>query len=223
MQRLKVNARDDKGRPICGAKTKKDGEPCQNSPMRNGRCRLHGGKSLIGPMSPAWKDGRYSAYLPKDVLGKYERLRSDPEYLKLQDEIALVDTRIGALLSGIEFKGSGEQIRRLQVEFDRMRLGLKNQNATQANLAVLAMEAIFSEAIREGLAWDEIARLIELRRRLSETEQARVVKAQAIITATDLQVFMGRLSGVLRTYINDPEILAGLASELRVLTHAITE
>lgn len=32
---------------ICGAKTRAGG-PCQKHPMANGRCMLHGGKSLSG-------------------------------------------------------------------------------------------------------------------------------------------------------------------------------
>jgi len=36
--------------PRCGAKTRK-GTPCRAPAMRNGRCRLHGGKST-GPRTP---------------------------------------------------------------------------------------------------------------------------------------------------------------------------
>lgn len=38
----------------CGALTRA-GKPCQNLPMKNGRCRLHGGKSKAG-----MEHGRYS-------------------------------------------------------------------------------------------------------------------------------------------------------------------
>ena len=53
---------------ICGAKTRQ-GKPCPNAPMKNGRCRMHGGKST-GPRTPEgkersrranWKHGYYSA------------------------------------------------------------------------------------------------------------------------------------------------------------------
>jgi hypothetical protein len=37
-------------RSKCGAK-RRDGNPCQNAPMANGRCRMHGGKST-GPRTP---------------------------------------------------------------------------------------------------------------------------------------------------------------------------
>ena len=52
----------------CGARTRK-GTPCKAPAMRNGRCRMHGGKST-GARTPEgkerarmanWKHGRYSA------------------------------------------------------------------------------------------------------------------------------------------------------------------
>lgn len=53
----------------CGAKTRKE-TPCQGIAMKNGRCRMHGGKST-GPKTSAgkdairrahWKHGRYSVF-----------------------------------------------------------------------------------------------------------------------------------------------------------------
>lgn len=45
----------------CGAKAR-DGGRCANSPMPNGRCRLHGGMSPGPPRGNrnAWKHGAYS-------------------------------------------------------------------------------------------------------------------------------------------------------------------
>ncbi len=50
---------------FCGAKTRLD-VPCREKPMKNGRCRLHGGLST-GPKTQTglarcgnWKHGRYS-------------------------------------------------------------------------------------------------------------------------------------------------------------------
>ncbi|MEQ3627894.1 MAG: HGGxSTG domain-containing protein [Hyphomonas sp.] len=48
---------------FCGAKTRQGGV-CRNSPMQNGRCRMHGGKSPGAPKGNknAWKHGKYSAW-----------------------------------------------------------------------------------------------------------------------------------------------------------------
>lgn len=57
----------------CGAR-RRDGHSCQQPAMRNGRCRLHGGKST-GPRTPEglarsrranWKHGHYSAEAKAD-------------------------------------------------------------------------------------------------------------------------------------------------------------
>jgi hypothetical protein len=40
--------------PICGAKAKSTGKPCERYPCKNGRCHLHGGKST----GPRTEEGR---------------------------------------------------------------------------------------------------------------------------------------------------------------------
>ncbi|TNF15449.1 MAG: hypothetical protein EP320_04360 [Rhodobacteraceae bacterium] len=44
--------------PKCGAARRSDGGPCQNLPLANGRCRLHGGKTPSGDgwHRPVWPD-----------------------------------------------------------------------------------------------------------------------------------------------------------------------
>src|SRR4051794_4073731 len=49
--------------PRCGARTKSSGEPCRSPAMKNGRCRMHGGKSPGAPRGNrnAMRHGRYTA------------------------------------------------------------------------------------------------------------------------------------------------------------------
>src|SRR3954452_17185048 len=91
----------------CGAKTR-SGAPCRTRPMPNGRCRMHGGKSLAGAASPAFKTGRHSTYLPVRLLAGYQEAERDPELLALRDEIALIDSRLADVLSRVD---SGESSR----------------------------------------------------------------------------------------------------------------
>jgi len=64
------------GSATCDAKTRAGGL-CQNAPMANGRCRMHGGKSLRGIASPRFKHGRYSKDLVARLAGRY--LEEHPE------------------------------------------------------------------------------------------------------------------------------------------------
>ncbi len=70
--------------PRCGAKTRK-GTPCKSPAMKNGRCRMHGGKSTGPPIGnqnalkygyytkKAIADRRYVRQLIKDI----DRLSDD--------------------------------------------------------------------------------------------------------------------------------------------------
>ena len=54
--------------PRCGAKTRK-GTPCRAPAMRNGRCRLHGGKST-GPKTPEGIERIRQAHLKHGLYTK---------------------------------------------------------------------------------------------------------------------------------------------------------
>ncbi len=88
----------------CGAKTR-SGTPCRTFPMANGRCRLHGGKSLKGIASPRFKTGKYSKYLPEKVRTHYQETIVDKDLISLRDEIALNDAHLIELLGSMK---SGE-------------------------------------------------------------------------------------------------------------------
>src|SRR5690625_4363795 len=62
-----------KNRKRCGAKTR-SGKPCKNWAMKNGRCRMHGGKSTGAPPEKMKKNsnarthGLFAKHLPKETL-----------------------------------------------------------------------------------------------------------------------------------------------------------
>jgi len=72
---------EDEPLAICGARSKRTGNPCRQPPMKNGRCRLHGGKStgpktkegLLRSKRANWKHGMYSVEFrqQKEELRKY--------------------------------------------------------------------------------------------------------------------------------------------------------
>lgn len=86
-------------RKICGAKNRQ-GQPCTQRPLQNGRCRFHGGMSLVGPALPQFKHGRHSVLLKEiGAFGQhYQHALADPDLLRLDSEIALVDARLSELL-----------------------------------------------------------------------------------------------------------------------------
>jgi hypothetical protein len=73
---------------ICGAKTR-SGTPCKRAPRYNGRCNLHGGKSLAWFAHPNFKHGLYSKYVPREIaLRRYVQQRRDAEREQMEEGIS---------------------------------------------------------------------------------------------------------------------------------------
>lgn len=81
----------------CGAKTR-SGKPCANDAMANGRCRMHGGKSLKGIESATYKTGLYSKFAPTQIRDKIEYFQ-DADPLELVHELALTRALLAEFLS----------------------------------------------------------------------------------------------------------------------------
>ena len=111
--------RTEQPHAICGAKTRA-GHPCRQRPMRNGRCRMHGGATPRGMASPHFKHGRYSKDLPVRLAAVYEQVRGDDDLLAVRDEAALLQARIGELLMSLDADDAAESEERIWREVVRM-------------------------------------------------------------------------------------------------------
>ena len=77
----------------CGARRKRDGQPCQQPAMPNGRCRLHGGLST-GPQTAEGKARIGAAALKHGYYtdnSQTERRKARAAYLALRKLLAAFD------------------------------------------------------------------------------------------------------------------------------------
>jgi hypothetical protein len=83
---------NSKGKRICGADRGRNKPPCGSTILGpNGRCKMHGGTAKRGPESPNWKHGKYSVWLPKDIMAAAERDMQDPEFRKVDLSLSLLN------------------------------------------------------------------------------------------------------------------------------------
>lgn len=172
----------------CGATTRK-GTPCQLKPMANGRCFLHGGRSLSGPAHPNWKHGRRSKFLPKDLRQRYEEALNDPNLSDLTEDLALIESRINLLMEQLETGGSARLWTDLNTAWRGFLQAMSGQDENDQRLALQAVGQLISRGDDQGHTWGELYALIEQRRRLSESKQRIAVQAQQVI-AIDMVLAM---------------------------------
>jgi hypothetical protein len=208
---------------LCGAK-KKDGTPCQRRSMPNGRCYFHGGKSLRGIASASYKTGKYSKYMPQRLLQQYELARDDPELLELRDDLALLDSRIGDILKRVDTGESGaiwKTLKAIQIDLLYAR---SIDDSIGMSKALNGLVECINRGHSDYLAWDELGKLLDQRRRFVESERKRLIELQQVITTERALMLVGQLAGIVRAHVTDRATLNAISTDLaRILGPAPVE
>jgi hypothetical protein len=199
--------------------SKQSGEQCKRHASK-GRttCASHGGKSLRGVDTPGFKSGRYSKYLPDRLLPKYHAALADEELTRLEDEIALVDSRLQEQLSLLQQHGV------TPTAWDRARRTFQNfRNATNrgqratALAALNELDGILGGNASDAVAWEGINELIEQRRRLVETERKRLADEDRVITIDRLMIMVAAIIDIIRRHVVSKDTRGAISDEIRLL------
>ena len=213
------------GMAACGAQTR-SGRRCKRGGMPNGRCKLHGGASLLGPTHPNWKGGRYSKYLPDNLAARYATSLQDPQLIALRDEIALLEVRIGQLYEGLGETGSRRFFREAKVKLEAFKAaGSKGKAAVgAARVALGELEQVINLGLTAEATWEELRETFDLKRRLSEAESKRMKDAQQLIAVDQALAIIDQFINEVLTRVNDRAVRAALSTHFgRLLGRAHSE
>lgn len=209
------------GHQRCTAWSPRQGRQCKRLASKGMKvCQKHGGKNMGGALSPTFKHGKRSKYLPAEILQKYEEVSNDPEYLSLRFEIDMIDVRVLELLESLEEMGdSTAWVRDLQKAYDKFEDALKSKNKVNQKIYFDELGEIIEKGAKRRDIWNELARMFEAKKRLSKAERDRLESMQAMWTAEEAVTFASALSAsfksVLERYIPDGQTTINSGEELR--------
>lgn len=192
----------------CGAKLRNSHPPryCERYPMVNGRCPLHGGKSLKGPASGTYQGKGFSKYFPSKKLGKiFARSFADPELTRLRKDLAIVETRLVELIQSLSSEESGilwKQLRKKHRELKRSK-----PNSKKAPKLLHEIGELIESGASNHSIWKEIGQQIELRRRLLDSETKRVLTAHQVMTAEEVRMLIDTVATLIRDHVKDRKTL----------------
>lgn len=216
----------------CGAIKIRNGKEkaCQAWPVIGmTRCRIHGGKSLGGLQSGTITHGRYSKYLPANLVEKYHEARKDKELTSLREEIFISDARLQELLEQLDKTEKVIAFKDLNSSFCRLVSALNDGNIEGALRQADRVQVLIDKGINDAHTWDEIRLQIETRRKLVETEHKRLVTMGQMITmdkAMGLVAFMTQSiqSNVIGNTEEDKalgqRIISGITADVRAVLSA---
>lgn len=213
-------------RQRCGAKTR-SGEPCKTWAMPNGRCRMHGGKSLSGVAHPNYRHGGYSKDLPARLLPRYEAVLANPEILSLDTEIALSEARISELLQQLDLGGLGQRWQELVGLREQVRIAYQAGDQEEVDRIVNRTFAVIGAGADDTEIWQELRAEREQKRRLIESERKRRVEMQLLVRVEQALVFADAVmhavrGAVIEHHRDDPDVArAILASAQRAFAEVV--
>ncbi len=199
----------------CGAKLRKSHPPryCERSPMSNGRCYMHGGKSLKGLASPTYKGKGYSRYFPRKKLAEiYARSYDDPELTRLRKDLALVETRLVELVQSLSSEQSGVLWKRLHKKYRELRR--LRPNSPKLTKAINEVGELIECGSSNDSIWKEIGQQIELRRRLLDSETKRSLVADQVMTAEEVYMMGEAVGTEILKHVKDRQTLQKITEEV---------
>lgn len=211
--------------PRC-QRVKKDGTQCKAVAIHGRKfCRVHGGKSpaLVGPLNPAWKGGvssdklrlgRWADKVPGQLKADYIEALRDPEILSLQDEIALVNTRIGEVLkTATAYIDPQELLTIVAALGSAMAAGDKGLMTAHFN----ALQTLASQHGNSERAWAYAMKLTDRRRSLVESEQRRLVQNNMFMAREQVQRYAATIVEIVTRHVHDRATLMAIGADVKTL------
>lgn len=216
----------------CSGRRMFDGKRCRlNGSQEDGRCIRHteveAGLAIVKSETSIVKSGRYSRVLPKSLAQKYSKQLQDNDLLELNDEIALIDMRVGEMLLMLPDNAGESSWIGAKKAFENLMIAVDNGDIDAVDSARKTMDDALNTGESEIAQWDSIVKMVDVRRKLVESQRKRLVEMQTTISADDvvgiLAVIQNSIKARVLEYVEDREvarrIFEGIGQDLARILH----
>jgi hypothetical protein len=203
---------------ICGA-LNQQGKFCRNNPLENGRCKYHGGKTPVGIEAKNTKHGRYSKYIPVALMEKYRHAEEDTDLMSLKGEMALVTARLYELVEKIEDTAGKIPYSELLRQYERFKMA-ERAGQDNAEYLKLEFEAMLVSIKEDMKIWDEVAHMVNVKRRLVDSEQKKMKQMSQYVEVDRVMLLFGALMDIV---VNEIEELEGIKMDVDMIEQVTTK
>lgn len=196
-----VDVEDRLGRPICGAKSKRTGEPCKRRPGPNGRCYLHGGRNKGPPPSSFL----YSKVTKRatELIGRASRVIEDRELRNLEQDLSVLRA-----LCSLRIESFEQACNKLSTYED----GLNNRE--MSTVGDETRKRLYDEYNRETAALLAITR--EIVRTITRIEKIEIER-EYVLRLNEVEALLrghlGALIDAVVRLVRDPEVINRIREE----------
>lgn len=177
-------------------------------------CYMHGGRSRAGALSPSYKHGLYSRYLPSRFSELFKALEGR-DLLDLTEDIKLLHSRLMDIAKRLDGGESGERWREALKAWSD--LAQAEEDAKPGILERLGQ--ILTAGASDWEAWEKIEELVVKKTKVVESQRKRAVEAHEMLAADEARALMRALADAVKRHVTDPGILSNISADWTRLTH----
>lgn len=142
----------------------------------------------------------------KDVARKYQLILKNGVVMSNRHSVDLIDQRVLQLLERLEKDETPDRLSALYALFQDVKAAKgRNEAAMYAALSALDME--FERVYHDYEAWKQIVEILEMRRKLIDSEIKVVKDLKAILTAEQAYNLVAKLQAAVLRHVRDPKTL----------------
>jgi hypothetical protein len=193
------NTVDSKGRRICGSQKASGRGICRSTALLpNGRCRVHGGTTPTGVLSPNFRDGRYVRDMPTALQDRFEAAMTDTELLSLRKDASLIDAMITAKLSELREAEKNPDLERITTLVEEVAANYRLWDWTRMDRQLTMLrEAITNRAASER-TYREVRELVKEKADLVTRENRRMADLNQHLSVEEGMALIRMLIGSIR-------------------------
>lgn len=142
----------------------------------------------------------------KDIAKKYQVILRNGAVMSNRHSVDLIDQRVLQLLERVDHGDVPERMGALYSLFQDVKAA-QGKNEAEMYAALSAMDNVFESVYHDYKAWEQIVEILDMRRKLIDSEIKVVKDLKAILTAEQAKNLVGKLLAVCLEEVKDPKAL----------------
>jgi len=142
----------------------------------------------------------------KDIAKKYRMILRNGAVLSNRHSMELLDQRVGQLLERIDQDDTPDRIKALYDLFQDVKAA-QGRNEARMYASLNLMDIEFEKVYHDYEAWNQIIEILDMRRKLVDSEVKVIKDMKAILTAEQAKNLVGKLLAVCIEEVRDPKAL----------------
>lgn len=183
------------------------------------RCRLHGGKSPIGPASATFKHGKDSKYaaLAAPLRERLTRIESDPDINSIRTELSLATARMQILAERLHSGESGSLWKQLNESWTEVVASFSSGDAMAVRDAIKRHGDILKLGEKDEATWKEVMEATQDSIHVKQLDYKRQMELQTVLRADEAAAFAIRIMEAVTRNVTDKAVLSRIGMEIHRL------